>query len=106
MDSLTRTLRFYVTDGGKAPAQDWIDSIEGLPGWGLVMTRLEHVKRGLFGDYRSVGKGVSELRFKSGYRIYYGLDGKELVILLIGGTKATQKSDIKTAQRYWRDYCA
>jgi putative addiction module killer protein len=40
----------------------------------------------------------------SGYRIYLGQDGKSLVILLCGGTKATQGADIANAKRYWQDY--
>ena len=40
----------------------------------------------------------------NGYRIYYGLDGDKLVILLSGGDKSTQMKDIKNAHRYWKDY--
>ena len=39
-----------------------------------------------------------------GYRIYFGRDGASLVLLLVGGTKASQAKDIRRAQDYWRDY--
>ena len=42
----------------------------------------------------------------SGYRVYFGEDGKRLIVLLIGGTKKTQTRDIETAKRYWSDYNA
>jgi len=55
---------------------------------------------------KSVGSGVFEYRidFGPGYRLYFGRDGEQLVILLIGGTKQRQQDDIATAQTYWRDY--
>lgn len=90
------------------PASEWLDSIEGQPAYGRIMARLESVERGNFGDHRSVGEGVCELRidFGIGYRVYYGQDGKELVILLVCGAKPTQTQDIETAKEYWRDYRA
>lgn len=62
---------------------------------------------GNFGDYKSIGAGVFELRLKlePGYRIYYALDGLEVVLLFAGGDKKTQTKDLKMAQRYWKAYC-
>ena len=42
--------------------------------------------------------------FGAGYRIYFGQDGSSLVVLLVGGQKATQVKDTRRAQGYWRDY--
>ncbi len=63
---------------------------------------------GLFGDVRSVGEGVFELRFffGPGYRVYFGQDGESIVILLCGGDKSTQKHDIERVLEYWRLYNA
>jgi putative addiction module killer protein len=78
------------------------------PALGKVMARLKRVQLGNLGDHRGVGEGVYELRidFGSGYRVYFGEDGKRLIVLLIGGTKKTQTRDIETAKRYWSDYNA
>ena len=61
---------------------------------------------GNFGDHKSVGEGVFELRIDFGpcYRVYYGRDGDRFVILLVGGTKKRQALDIATARNYWSAY--
>ena len=71
-----------------------------------IQTRIDRVELGNFGDRKRVGRGVSELRidFGPGYRVYYGSDGEELVILLAGGTKKRQARDIATAKACWRAY--
>jgi putative addiction module killer protein len=65
------------------------------------------VKNGNFGDCEPVGDGVSELKihFGPGYRVYFGQDGND-VILLLGGEKKAQSANIKTAKEYWKDYNA
>ena len=64
------------------------------------------MRLGDFGDTRSVGEGVQELRipFGAGYRVYFGREGDGIVILLCGGDKSTQTRDIERAQDYWRDH--
>ena len=71
-----------------------------------VFVRLERVRLGNLGDCKPVGDGVSELRVKAGpgYRVYFGRDGRTLVVLLCGGNKATQRKDIADAKKYWWDY--
>ena len=61
---------------------------------------------GNFGNSRSVGSGVYELRlhFGSGYRIYFGEVGDTVVLLLCGGDKSSQARDIRRAKTYWLDY--
>ena len=53
-----------------------------------------------------VGQGVLELKiyFGPGYRVYFGREGTELVMLLCGGDKGSQERDIRKAQEYWSDY--
>ena len=71
-----------------------------------IQTRIDRVELGNFGDHKSVGGGVSELRiaFGPGYRLYYGREGNTLVILLGGGTKARQARDIATVRSCWQAY--
>ena len=108
MEVFPQELLFYETANGSVPAREWLDAIEGRPEYGVIMARLEKVKQGSFGDYKAVGDGVCELRvdFGPGYRVYYGRDGKDFVILLLGGMKKTQDADIKIAKKYWDDYNA
>ena len=71
-----------------------------------VQTRLDRVLVGHFGDYRNLGSGVYELRlnFGAGYRIYYGRDGGEVVVLLAAGAKSRQSRDISLAKYCWSAY--
>lgn len=57
-------------------------------------------------NVKSVGLGVQERRldFGPGYRLYFGRDGDQLIILLVGGSKSRQQRDIEAAQSYWEDY--
>lgn len=74
--------------------------------YAAIQVRQDRLARGLFGDCEPVGEGVWELRIDtgSGYRVYYGRSGRQVVLLLCGGNKRSQKADIKTAKAYWRDY--
>ena len=72
----------------------------------MIRTLISRLQLGLFGDTKSVGEGVNELRisFGPGYRIYYTLEDKLVILLLCGGDKSTQDKDIKLAKEYWSDY--
>ena len=107
MDARPKEIRIYEDEEGRAPFSEWMDRQEA-PLYGRVMARLERVELGNLGDHRGVGDGVFELKidFGPGYRVYFGLDGSELVVLLIGGTKKTQRRDIEIAKQYWRNYNA
>lgn len=78
----------------------WLDGLADANSRGVVLARIKRLERGLMGDVETVGKGVSELRlhFGPGWRVYFTQRGTQFVILLHGGTKRTQKSDIKRAQ--------
>lgn len=70
-----------------------------------IETRINRLRRGILGDIDDVGEGIIELRihFGPGYRVYCVDDGAN-VLILWAGTKRTQKSDIKRAKLYWRQY--
>lgn len=71
-----------------------------------IAARLIRVRLGNFGDSKSVGAGVQELKVSigAGYRVYFGRDGEAVVILLCGGDKGSQKQDIEMSKAYWADY--
>ena len=71
-----------------------------------VTTALYRLGLGNFSNVKGVGRGVFECRvdFGPGYRIYFGKDGEQIVILLCGGSKLRQKNDIELAQKLWLDY--
>jgi hypothetical protein len=81
--------------------------IAGCPGsWYRASPPESYIRLGNFGDCKSVGGGVEELRidFGTGYRVYYGREGSLVVILLCRGSKGTQARDILRSQRYWKEY--
>jgi putative addiction module killer protein len=95
----------YLTNNGVCPFDEWFSTLETQTQT-RIDVRIDRVSLGNFGDSKSVGKGIYELRFTfgSGFRVYYGLVGKRVVLLLIGGSKKTQPRDIKIAQKLWGDY--
>jgi putative addiction module killer protein len=78
----------------------WMRELRDAQGRAVIGRRIERMAAGNFGDHRSVGGGVSELRvpFGPGYRVYYTLRGTELVVLLCGGDKGSQRRDIARAR--------
>ena len=100
------SVREYLTADGRSPFNKWLRGLRDLKGRARVRTRLDRVKLGNLGDHASVGDGVFELRlfYGPGYRVYYGLPGATVMLLLCGGTKGTQQRDIRIAKSYWTDY--
>ena len=107
VEAIPRELRILETKDGRAPFTEWMDTLNGLAIRAVVLNRLDRVESGNLGDCHAVGGGVSELRIDvgPGYRVYFGLDGNR-VILLGGGKKRTQRRDIKSAKKLWREYDA
>ena len=70
-----------------------------------VLVRVERLAAGNPGDVRPVGEGVSELRidYGPGYRVYFRMQGRTIVVLLAGGDKRTQSQDVETALRLARN---
>lgn len=68
--------------------------------------QVDKMELGLFGDSRSIGSGLSELRihFGPGYRVYYGKEDLQTYLILLGGNKSTQSKDIKLAKKHWKDH--
>ena len=78
----------------------WLDGLNDMRVRGAVVERIKRLSFGLLGDFKAIGEGVVELRidFGAGWRLYYTQRGAQIVILLAGGSKRTQKRDIKRAK--------
>jgi len=96
----------YQAEDGLEPVTDWLQSLRDKQAQAKIRIRLKRLEAGIFGDCEPVGDGVLELRehLGAGYRVYFGRHGQRIVILLCGGTKKTQSTDIKTAKAYWADW--
>jgi putative addiction module killer protein len=99
-------VRRYVTESGDDVVGDWLAELQDVRTRAKVAARIARLSAGNFGDCKSVGHGVRELRIDwgPGYRLYYAMLKQECVLLLCGGDKRKQQSDIKRAIRYWDDY--
>jgi len=83
----------------------WLTKLKDIKGKVAVLRRIDRVKEGNFGDYKSIDSEVSELRITvgAGYRVYYTKKEDEIVILLVGGDKSTQSKDITKAQQLCKE---
>ena len=96
----------YADRNGNEPYVQWLESLKDEKTKERIRVRVRRLESGLYGDCQSVGDGVFELRlfFGAGYRIYFGEEDGNIVILLCGGDKGSQKRDIKTAKAYWKEH--
>ena len=85
---------------------DWLASLEDLKARARIAALLDRLSLGNFGDSKALREGVSELRIDwgPGYRVYYAMLGRTCVLLLCGGDKRRQASDIKRAIEYLEDF--
>ncbi len=99
-------LRRYQLSDERIPVSEWLSSLRDRRARAQIEVRLRRVSSGNLGDTKPVGDGVSELRVDvgAGYRVYFGKQGQALVILLCGGDKGSQQSDIAIAKTYWTDW--
>ena len=106
MEAQNQTIEIYQTAEGKFPFEDWFNGLRDKQAKRRIRVRLARARAGNFGDSKSVGGGVQELRisYGPGYRVYFGRDGEKLVVLLSGGDKSSQEKDIELAKKYWAQY--
>jgi putative addiction module killer protein len=102
---MTFEITVYETEQGKRPFNDWLEGID-RQARNRVNIALLKLEEGNTGSLKSVGDGVHEIRltYGAGFRVYLGIDGTRVVLLLHGGTKKLQSKDIAKAKDLWRRY--
>ena len=98
---------FYKTSTGRSPFLQWLSDLDkGTES--IIDARLNRARKGILGDCKPLRQtsGVWELRinYGPGYRLYFGIQGNTVIVLLVGGDKRSQERDIAKAERYWLDY--
>jgi putative addiction module killer protein len=93
------------TEGGRSPFAEWFDDLDAVTA-ARVDRYVRRLEAGNFGAAKSLHDGVFELRldFGPGYRVYYGREGRTIIILLGGGSKRRQDADIAAAVERWKRY--
>ena len=101
-----KTVIIYADENGYEPYTEWFNGLRDTKGKSRIEIRLQRLSAGLYGDCEPVGEGVLELRmfFGNGYRVYFAENDENIILLLLGGDKSSQKRDIKTAKKYWNEY--
>ncbi len=104
-----RKVNFYSDENGVEPVKDWFKSLRRKKKFvelTKIRTHIERAGKGNFGDHRFLGGNFGELKidYGPGYRVYFGIDGDEIIILLNGGTKVSQQTDIGEAESRWENY--
>jgi putative addiction module killer protein len=99
------SIQEYISEEGANPFRQWFDDLDPQAA-AIVTMAIGRLGDGNVSNVKSIGEGAAEVRIDRGpgYRVYFGWDGKVLVILLGGGTKRRQQNDIAAALRRWRDY--
>ena len=101
-----KTVKVFVTKEGRKPFIEWLQALRDQRAKQRIQVRIDRLSLGALGHTRSVGEGVGELKidYGPGYRVYFGLDGNAIVVLLCGGDKDSQYDDIKKAKTYWKEF--
>lgn len=98
-------IKEYLDNKGNSPFQSWFNklSVHAASKVTIALTRLEN---GNLSNVKSLKGGVFEIKinYGPGFRIYYGLEGRKIIILLCGGTKKNQQKDINKAKDLWKIY--
>ena len=106
MKNFPREILEYQDDKERCPFLSWINSLRDVQARAIIRKRLNRIRIGNLGIVRNLADGVWEIKidFGPGYRIYYGEEGKKVIVLLCAGDKKSQNRDILMAKKYWKDY--
>jgi putative addiction module killer protein len=96
----------YLTISGRDLFQTWLDDLRDMRARVAIQRRIDRLAAGNFGDHKVCRGGISELRIDvgPGYRVYYAKTGKAILLIVCGGDKRTQATDIERAVKCWEEY--
>ena len=99
-------VRHYLDAKGNDLFLDWLKALRDPVAKNQIIKRTNRLEAGNFGDHKFCRDGVWELRIDvgAGYRVYYAQAGEEILLLLRGGDKSKQDTDITRAVNYWQDW--
>jgi putative addiction module killer protein len=99
-------IRHYTNRAGKDVFDDWLSRLKDARAQAKIAIRIDRLAAGNFGDCKPLRHGLCELRIDwgPGYRVYYAMVGRTCILLLSGGDKRKQSSDIDRALEYLKDY--
>lgn len=100
------TVEYFVDADGNAVLDTWRRQLADKQAIARILTRIDRLERGAFGNCKPLKEGVWELRidYGPGYRLYYSMTGKTIILLLCGGDKRKQNADIERAVTYLKAY--
>lgn len=98
-------IKQYIDSNGYSPFDKWFIGLNSIAA-AKITKAIYKLELGNFSNVKGVGNGVYEQKidFGPGYRVYFGKENNEIIILLCGGTKKRQSSDIAEATELWQDY--
>ena len=100
-----KVIQYYTASNGKTPVLEWLDRIKDIATQSRIEHRLERISLGHYGDYKTIGAGLAELRldFGPGYRMYFSEQADDIVMFFSAGNKSTQARDIAAARAYLKE---
>ena len=95
-----------VLDDESCPVEDWLTRLRDKATRARIARQIDKLERGNFGVHKSVGEGLMELKldFGPGYRVYYGLHDRTVIVLLGGSDKSDQQKAIDIARLHWTGF--
>ena len=100
------SINIFKTTSGKLPFKKWLDALSDMRARVAIELRIDRLIIGDLGKSKFLGDGLHELKIDigPGYRVYFGIIGQRLILLLCAGDKKTQQRDIIKAKEYLKDY--